>query len=111
MDTLGGTPRSGVAAVSEIPPSLDFEERLLSEAELRAHLQEVKAVGGDFQVTLKRSPRARASECSLSEVILPLVKNEAFGAQVEFSQGGHRWLDTLISTHHGVRLVRLQLTA
>jgi hypothetical protein len=111
VDTLGGTPRSGVRMVSEPPMSLDFDERLLNEAELRAHLQEIQAVGADFLVTLKRSPRAKARECTLEDVVLPLVSHEVFGAQVEFSGGGHRWLDTLISTRSGVRLVRLQLTA
>lgn len=111
VDTLGGTPRSGVRMVSEPPVSLDFEEKLLSDQDLRAHLQEIQTVGADLQVTLKRNPRAKASRSTLEDLISPLVNNEVFGAQVEFSRGGHRWLDTLISTRSGVRLVRLQLTA
>jgi hypothetical protein len=39
------------------------------------------------------------------------VKMKIFGAQIRYLRGGSLWMDTLIATRGGVRLVRLQLTA
>ncbi len=110
MQTLGCSPQSGVHEASKPPESLDFDERLLDETRLRRHLARLSRLAEDFEVTLKRSPQEPAEHVDLEELIAPLVENRAFGGQVEYTYWGHRWLDTLIASHAGVRLVRLQLS-
>lgn len=111
IQTLGCTPRSGVSIASKVPECLDFDERLLDDATLRAHLDELAHLAEQLEATLKLTPQSRAERVALQDLIAPLVENRAFGGQVAYTHFGQRWLDTLIASRAGVRLVRLQLSS
>jgi hypothetical protein len=111
VQTLGCTPRSGVRSTSKPPESLDFEERLLDEHKLRQHLDQLARLADDLEVTLKMTPQNPAQRVTLGDLVAPLVENRAFGGQVEYTYLGKRWLDTMIASRAGVRLVHLQLSS
>ena len=112
-DTLGCTPKSRPAQMpcAEAPSSRELDEQLLDERQLRLHLLDLEAMGEGLEVTLKGSPGTSAERVGLMDLISPLVEQRAFGGQVAYGRAGHQWLDTLIATQRGVRLVRLQLSA
>lgn len=96
---------------SKPPESLDFEEKLLDAVKLGQHLSWLSRAAEDLVVTLKMSPQSPAQAVDLQGLVLPLVENRAFGGQVEYTYFGKRWLDTMIASRAGVRLVRLQLSS
>lgn len=111
VQTLGCTPRSGVRTTSKPPESLDFDERLLDESTLRQHLDELARLADNLDVTLKMTPQSPAQRVNLQDLVAPLVENRAFGGQVEYTYASKRWLDTMIASRAGVRLVHLQLSS
>jgi hypothetical protein len=111
VQTIGCTPRSGVSITSKPPESLDFEERLLDGEGLQRHFDRLIQLGEELKVTLKETPQSPDQRVTLTDLVLPLVENRVFGGQVEYIYSGHRWLDTLIASRAGVRLVHLQLSS
>lgn len=111
VPTLGCTPRSGVSLRSKPPESLDFEERLLDESKLQDYFEKVARIAEGLEVTIKATPHSPAERVRLQDLVAPLVENRVFGGQVEYTYWGQRWLDTLIASRAGVRLVHLQLSS
>lgn len=95
---------------SSLPESRELDERLLDEGQLRVHFARLQANSEELEVSVKRTTESVSESAQLEELVLPLVKSTIFGAQIHYSAGGCRWLETLIATINGVRLVRLQLT-
>jgi len=61
-------------------------------------------------VTAKAYPRARPeTKLRLPELYLKLVERRIYGAQVRYEFDSGSWLDTLITTPSGCRLVRVRL--
>lgn len=108
--TLGSGLPSGSGPFSSPPESRELDERMLDEGQLRVHFARLQANVEGLEVSMKRTTEAVSESAHLEELILPLVKSTIFGAQIQYLASGSRWLETLIATRTGVRLVRLQLT-
>lgn len=108
-DTQGCGPQSGPAPYSCAPESRELDEKLLDEGQLRLHFSHLVHISQGMKVSVKRSADSLPERAHLEELILPLVKSQVFGAQVQYLADGRLWLDTFVATHRGVRLVRLVL--
>ncbi len=91
----------------ELPP-LQMAE--LDAATLQALFTDVELLGEELEVTLKHgteryvTPEATA----LAEAHRALVSGEVLGVQLRYGHGGKTYLDTLMRTQSGYRLVRIQ---
>lgn len=94
----------------------DLHEAILDAQTLRAYATDLLDCAVIFDLQLKRAPQAyvpdSASALSLDEALSALERREALGLQVRYLWQEKVWLDTLMWTAQGLRLVRIQpLTA
>lgn len=86
----------------------DLQEALLKTEQLAAYLEELRQSGTTVAVTVKGNAQARAhGAVTLAEVGTELLAQSVHSAQLRYVYGGARWVDTLIVTPKGVRLVRM----
>jgi len=99
----GTAPESGVR-LSEI------KEAILDDAQLRTLFADIATYGKVQEVTMKASPRSRPENVRrLPELYLKLVERRLYGAQIRYEFESAAWLDTLVTTPAGCRLVRVRL--
>jgi hypothetical protein len=99
----GASPESGVR-LSEI------KEAILDDAQLRTLFADIATYGKVQEVTMKASPRSRPENVRrLPELYLKLVERRLYGAQIRYEFESAAWLDTLVTTPAGCRLVRVRL--
>lgn len=97
------SPESGVRLA-------DIREAMLDDAELRSLFSDIATYGKVLEATVKPSPRSRPELIRrLPELYLKLVERRVFGAQIRYEFDDGVWLDTLMATPSGVRLVRVRL--
>lgn len=105
--------QSEVAAVPEAPTVQelllpDLQEALLNSERLEAYLDELRSSGATVIVAVKGDAQARPrSDVSLVTLCSELLAQTIHSAQLRYAFGGARWVDTLIRTSEGVRLVRI----
>lgn len=103
VETNGGQAKPGL-------PLSDLREAVLDDEELRALLSDIATYGEVRELSVQASPRARSEKVArLPELYLKLVQRRVYGAQVRYEINGAAWLDTLIATPQGLRLVRVEL--
>lgn len=99
----GRSPESGLRLAQ-------IKEAILDDAELRALFADIATYGRVEEVTMKAAPRARSEVVRrLPELYLKLVERRLYGAQIRYEFDGGYWLDTLVTTPNGCRLVRVRL--
>lgn len=96
---------------SSTPPSLvEMDEVILDGNEIQSMIGMLSRRAAHILVRVKHSADSAAHETiTLAELVPLLLRKEIFGAQVQYSYGSSRWLDTLVVTREGIRLVRVQL--
>jgi hypothetical protein len=88
----------------------DVREAVLDDEQLRALLSDIATYGQVRELSVKAAPRARPDAITrLPELYLKLVQRRVFGAQIRYDFEDKSWLDTLIATPEGLRLVRVEL--
>jgi hypothetical protein len=96
--------------LAEVRELADVREAMLDDEQLRALLSDIATYGEVRELTVKSAPRSRPDPVSrLPELYLKLVQRRVFGAQIRYLLEGQVWLDTLIATPEGLRLVRVEL--
>ena len=101
---FGGSPEVGPGELA------DVREALLDDEQLRTLFSDIATYADVLEVAVKASPRAHPDPGSrLPELYLKLVQRRVFGAQMRYEFQGKVWLDTLIATPEGLRLVRVEL--
>ncbi len=109
-DTAVATKIEMMDAAESVPPLADLQEAILDDDQLRDLLSDISTYGKVLGLSVKSSPRGRPETISrLPELYLKLVQRRVFGAQVRYEFDGSTWLDTLLATPTGVRLVRVEL--
>lgn len=104
--TIAGAAYSAAPNLDELP---QLEESVLDEEQLRDLLSDVATYGKVLEATVKATARSQpAVTMKLPELYLKLVERKVFGAQLRYEYKGAVWLDTLIPTQDGVRLVRIE---
>jgi len=109
------TPRRATAAEPLTGPDsgvrlADIKEAVLDDAELRTLFADIATYGKVLEVRMKASPRATPDPVRrLPELYLKLVERRVYGAQIRYEFEKACWLDTLITTPAGCRLVRVRL--
>jgi hypothetical protein len=104
--------KAGLNPSSTPPPLAEMDEVLLDERELDAMLQRLIRHASDVVARLKRSADSFHHEpVALGDLALLLTRGEVFGAQVEYRYASGAWLDTLIVTSNGIRVVRMPLSS
>ncbi len=88
----------------------ELQHTVLDEAGLRSLFADLTD-RSLLEATVRASPSARPRRVTrLGRLLTRLVERRVFGAQFRYEHGGAIWLDTLIATTGGVRLVRLDAT-
>lgn len=106
VHSIAGAAYSAAPNLNELP---QLEESLLNEQQLRALLSDVATYGRVLEATVKANARSQpAAAARLPELYLNLVERRVFGAQLRYEYKRSVWLDTLIPTKDGVRLVRIE---
>jgi hypothetical protein len=99
----GGSPQSGLRLT-------EIKEAILDDAELRKLFADIATYSRVEEVTMKASPRARSEVVRrLPELYLKLIERRVYGAQIRYEFDSGCWLDTLVTTPSGCRLVRVRL--
>jgi len=88
----------------------EIKEAVLDDSELRTLFADIATYGKVLEVTMKSTPRSRSDPVRrLPELYLKLIERRVYGAQVRYEFESATWLDTLITTPAGCRLVRVRL--
>jgi len=96
--------------MDSLDPCSGVRESVMDDEQLRALLSDIATNGEIIELSVKASPRARPDAIArLPELYLKLVQRRVFGAQVRYELSGAEWLDTLIATPDGLRLVRVAI--
>ncbi len=107
----GMAPGLGPLAVVEPAPG-DLPElghTVLDEAGLRLLFADLAQQSRLLEATLRPTPLSRPRPVKrLRTLLLGLLERRVFGAQLRYEHAGLVWLDTLIATTGGVRLVRFE---
>lgn len=86
----------------------DLQEALLRSEQLEAYLDELRCLGTTVVVTVKGDAQGRPrGAMSLVNLCSELLARSIHSAQLRYAFSGARWVDTLIVTPDGVRLVRM----
>ncbi len=110
VDTTGpGMRKPNTPSVS--PPSLvEMDEVILNGDEIIRMVRMLDSRAQHVVVRVKRSADSTTHESiSLPELAPLLLRQQVFGAQIQYSYDSGRWLDTLVVTSSGFRLVRVPL--
>ena len=110
VDTAGPGMKK-TSGQSSAPPSLvELDEVILTGAELQDMVTMLDRRSEQIVVRVKRSADSLTHETVTLRQLAPLLlRKQVFGAQIQYSYKSGRWLDTLVVTMEGVRLVRVQL--
>lgn len=109
------TPRRSSALDQALAPDSgirlsEIKEAVLDDAELRTLFADIATYGKVQEVTMKASPRSIPDVVRrLPELYLKLIERRVYGAQIRYEFENACWLDTLITTPGGCRLVRVRL--
>jgi len=88
----------------------EIKEGVLDDAELRTLFSDIATYGTVQEVTMKMAPRSTPEVVRrLPELYLKLIERRIYGAQIRYEFESGSWLDTLITTPSGCRLVRVRL--
>jgi hypothetical protein len=110
LETAGPGMRKANRLSSKPPSLIEMDEVILDGNELQNMLGMLSRRAEHIVVRVKKTADSGAHEASsLAELSPLLLRKEIFGAQVQYSYGPARWLDTLVVTREGIRLVRVQL--
>ena len=111
LDTTGPGMSKTKRRSSTAPSLVEMDEVILDGNELQNMVTMLSRRAEGIVVRVKRVADSVAHEpISLAELAPLLLRKEVFGAQVQYSYQATRWLDTLVVTRDGIRLVRMQLT-
>lgn len=107
--TQGSAFGAGSAAPSGVEVSLpDLQEVIFDGGQLRAYLDELHSTGTSVVVTVKRSQRSQVrGDVSVTNLCSEFIAKSLHSAQLRYSHSGTRWVDTLMITPGGVRLIRM----
>lgn len=111
IDTSGpGMKKPSSYSVS--PPSLvEMDEVVLTGDEVLGMVRMLDTRASDVIVRVKREADSPAHDpVTLRELAPLLLQQKVFGAQIQYSYGSGRWLDTLVVTSAGFRLVRVSIS-
>lgn len=89
-----------------LPP---VQTALLDAATFAQLLADVEALGGPLEVLVKWRPEEHtaARGPSLAEARSAVEQGRALGLQLRYTYQGCLWMDTLMRTEEGLRLVRI----
>lgn len=92
------------------PPKLpDLQTGELSLDEVASYLRELRALETPVDVILKGAPRERPRRTAGPDGLLERLScGEVVSAQLRYVFQGASWVDTLMRSPNGVRLVRMQ---
>jgi len=94
------------AAPGDLP---ELGHTVLDEAGLRLLFADLAKQSRMLEATLRPTPLSRPRPVKrLRTLLLGLLERRVFGAQLKYEHAGLVWLDTLIATTGGVRLVRFE---
>lgn len=111
LDTTGpGTKKAHSHSVS--PPSLvEMDEVVLTGDEVIRMVRMLDSRAKDVIVRVKREADSPAHDTVMLRELAPLLlRQKVFGAQIQYSHDSGRWLDTLVVTSCGFRLVRVPIS-
>ena len=111
VDTAApGTKRPNTHSVS--PPSLvEMDEVVLTGDEIIRMVRMLDSRAKEVIVRVKRDADSPAHDTiTLRELAPLLLRHKVFGAQIQYSCDSGRWLDTLVVTSTGFRLVRVPIS-
>lgn len=111
VDTTGpGMKKPNSHSVS--PPALvEMDEVVLTGDEVIRMVRMLDTRAAQVVVRVKREADSPTHESiTLRELAPLLLRQKVFGAQVQYSYDSGRWLDTLVVTSTGFRLVRVPIT-
>lgn len=111
IDTSGpGMKKPNSYSVS--PPSLvEMDEVVLTGDEILRMVRMLDARAKDVVVRVKREADSPEHDTvTLRELAPLLLQQQVFGAQIQYSYDSGRWLDTLVVTSTGFRLVRVSIS-
>lgn len=91
------------------PPLPELQQQDLDEATVRALFRDVAALGEGVEVLVKGAPVARAEALALApEAALEgLLAGRWRAVQLRYGHEGQVWLDTVLRTPQGFRVVRM----
>lgn len=96
---------------SSTPPTyVDMDEVILNGEELHSMVRSLKARAKNVVARIKRAAESPHHDTiALAELAPLLLRGQTFGAQIQYSDGSGRWIDTIVVTNDGFRLVRLRV--
>jgi hypothetical protein len=88
----------------------DLQDTLLDAETLGRLFFDLGQLATILEVRLKGAALSHAQSLSpsLEHARTLLAAGSALGVQIRYQYGGSEWIDTLLRTQHGVRLVRMQ---
>jgi hypothetical protein len=86
----------------------ELDEALMQLGDLRGYLDRIASEAFEAKVTVKATDEAPAVEHGIDQVFDLLARGAIYGVQLEYVFQRQRWLDTLIATSRGIRLVRVR---
>jgi hypothetical protein len=110
LDTSGpGMKKPATRSIS--PPGLiELDEVVLTGDEVIAMVRMLDIRATQVVVRVKREADSPTHEAiTLRELAPLLLRQKVFGAQIQYSFESGRWLDTLVVTSAGFRLVRVPI--
>lgn len=99
--------------MTDIPEPLvlpELQSQILDEGTLASLVRDVRAVAEGLEVRVKAFAERRIEDVpwELDEALATLRAGKANGVQLRYRHAGELWLDTLMRTPEGIRLVRMQ---
>lgn len=94
------------------PPALvEMDEVVLTGDEVLCMVRMLDTSAKQVVVRIKREADSPTHEAvTLRELAPLLLRQKVFGAQIQYSYDSGRWLDTLVVSSAGFRLVRVPIT-
>ncbi len=93
--------------LKELPELLD---QVIDEPTLQALVADIEGLTQVFEVLVKGAAQARASggPLSPSQAVDMLRAGQVRGVQIRYRHEGVEWMDTLMQTPQGTRVVRMR---